>query len=99
MLDPITTGYLAGLATSVTAAILNALGRRVRQAVATPPRQQALERCYQAALAALLPEDDPHREALQPLLEEFVHEPAVTAKLAKLVRGYTPDQAILSEHF
>ena len=72
MLDPSPAGYLAGLATRVTPSVLDTLGGRLRQAIEETPRQQALERCYQAALAALLPAHDPHRESYQPLLEAFV---------------------------
>jgi len=99
MLDPFTTGYLAGLATNVTASILSALGKRTQQAITGTPRQQALERCYQAALAAILPEDDPLRESYQRPLEDFWAEQAVAAELAKLVRGREPDLATLRDRF
>ncbi len=97
MLDPSPAGYLAGLATRVTPSVLDTLGGRLRQAIEGTPRQQALERCYQAALAALLPAHDPHRESYQPLLEAFVRSEAVIAELAKLVRGRAPDQETLME--
>ena len=81
----------------MTPSVLDTLGGRLHQAIEGTPRQQALERCYQAALAALLPADDPHRESYQPLLEAFVRASAVIAELAKLVRGRAPDQETLME--
>ena len=99
MLDPITTGYLADVAANVTASILGVLGNRLRQAIEATPRQKALEHCYQAALAAWLPADDPLSKTYQPHLRAFVDEPAVTAELAKLVRGRAPDQETLVENF
>jgi hypothetical protein len=71
----------------------------VSQGLAATPRQQALERCYQAALAALVPDDALHQALYQPLLEAFISEPAVIAELAKLVRGPTPDLDTLVESF
>ena len=99
MLDPITTGYLADVAANVTASILGVLGGRLRQAIAATPRQKALQRCYQAALAAWLPADDPLSKIYEPLLKAFLDEQAVTAELAKLVRGRAPDQQTLVESF
>ena len=99
MLDPIITGYLADVAASVTASILGVLGSRLRQSIEATPRQRALERCYQAALAAWLPADDPLSKTYQPLLEAFLDEPAVIAEFAKLARGRAPDQQILVESF
>ena len=60
MLDPLTAAYLAGAAANVTSNILQVLGKRWSQGLAATPRQQALERCYQAALATLVPDDDLH---------------------------------------
>ena len=89
MLDPLTAAYLAGAAANVTSNILQVLGKRWSQDLAATPRQQALERCYQAALAALVPDDGMHQALYQPLLEAFISDPAVIAELAKLVRGRT----------
>jgi hypothetical protein len=99
MLDPIITGYLADVAANVTASILGVLGSRLRQSIEATPRQRALERCYQAALAAWLPVDDPLSKTYQPLQKAFLDEPAVIAEFAKLVRGRAPDQQILVESF
>jgi hypothetical protein len=99
MLDPVITGYLAGVATNLTTSILGRLGKRVRQAIEDPPRQQALARCYQAALAAMLPQADPASKTLQPILENFLDHPDVKTELAELVRGGEPDQATLADSF
>ncbi len=99
MLDPITTGYLADVAANVTASLLDFLGGRLRQSIEATPRQKALERCYQAALAAWLPADDPLSKPYQPVLKAFVDERAVIAEFAKLVRGRAPDQETLVESF
>ena len=89
MLDPITTGYLADVAANVTASILGLLGGRLRQSIEATPRQKALERCYQAALAAWLPADDPLSKTYQPVLKAFVDERAVIAEgsVANLLFG------------
>jgi NACHT N-terminal Helical domain 2 len=99
MLDPIITGYLSDLAANVTASILGVLGSRLRQAIEATPHQKALAHCYQAALAAWFPPDDPLSKTYLPLLKAFLDEPAVTAEFAKLVRGHAPDQQILVENF
>jgi hypothetical protein len=99
MLDPITTGYLADMAANVTASILGVLGGRLRQAIEATPCQKPLERCYQAALAAWLPADDPLSQTYKSLFEAFLDEPAVTAEFAMLVRGRAPDQETLVESF
>jgi energy-coupling factor transporter ATP-binding protein EcfA2 len=91
--------YMAGLAAELTLRVLDALGRRLREAIQGTPRERALVRCYQAGSAALLPEDDPAREAYLPILKDFFNQPAVQAELAKLVRGREPDQEILIEAF
>jgi formylglycine-generating enzyme required for sulfatase activity len=91
--------YMAGLAAELTLRVLDALGRRLREAIQGTPREQALVRCYQAGSAALLPEGDPAREAYLPILKDFFNQPAVQAELAKLVRGREPDQEILTEAF
>ena len=67
MLDPLTAAYLAGAAANVTNNILQVLGKRWSQGLAATPRQQALERCYQAALATLVPDDVLHQVLYQPL--------------------------------
>ena len=99
MLDPIITGYLADVAANVTASILGFLAGRLRQSIEATPRQKALEHCYQAALAAWLPADDPLSKTYQPVLKAFVDERAVIAEFAKLVRGRAPDQETLVESF
>jgi hypothetical protein len=99
MLDPLTAAYLAGAAANVTSNILQVLGKRWSQDLAATPRQQALERCYQAALTALVPDDNLHQALYQPLLEAFISDPAVIAELAKLVRGRTPDLDTLVDSF
>ena len=99
MLDPLTAAYFAGAAANVTSNILQVLGKRWSQDLAATPRQQALERCYQAALAALVPDDGLHQALYQPLLEAFISDPAVIAELAKLVRGRTPDLETLVDSF
>jgi formylglycine-generating enzyme required for sulfatase activity len=91
--------YMAGLAAELTLRVLDALGRRLRGAIQGTPRERALVRCYQAGSAALLPEDDPAREAYLPILKDFFNQPAVQAELAKLVRGREPDQETLAEAF
>jgi formylglycine-generating enzyme required for sulfatase activity len=91
--------YMAGLAAELTLRVLDALGRRLREAIQGTPREQALVRCYQAGSAALLPEDDPVRETYLPILRDFFDQPAVQAELARLVRGREPDQEILIEAF
>jgi formylglycine-generating enzyme required for sulfatase activity len=99
MPDPILTGYLAEVAADLTVKILGAVGNRLRQSIALTPRQQALGRCYQAALAAWLPADDPLSKTYQPYLPAFLDEQAVTAEFAKLVRGRAPDQQALADSF
>jgi formylglycine-generating enzyme required for sulfatase activity len=99
MPDPILTGYLAEVAADLTVKILGAVGKSLRQSIALTPRQQALARCYQAALAAWLPADDPLSKTYQPYLQEFLDEQAVTAEFAKLVRGRAPDQQALADSF
>ena len=99
MPDPIITGYLADVAANVTVSILGAWGAACARPSQLTPRQKALERCYQAALAAWLPADDPLSKTYQPHLEAFLDEPAVTAEFAKLVRGRAPDQQTLVESF
>ena len=99
MLDPLTVAYLAGAAANVSSNILQVLGKRFSQDLVATPRQQALERCYHAALAALVPDDDLHQALYQPLLEAFIRDPAVIAELAKLVRGRTPDLETLIDSF
>jgi hypothetical protein len=97
MLDPLTAAYLAGAAANVTSNILQVLGKRWSQDLAATPCQQALARCYQAALATLVPDDALHQALYQPLLEALISEPAVIAEFAKLVRGRPPDLDTLVE--
>ena len=99
MPDPIITGYLAEVAADLTVKILGAVGNRLRQSLALTPRQQALARCYQAALGAWLPADDPLSKTYQPYLQAFLDEQAVTTEFAKLVRGRAPDQQALADSF
>ena len=86
MLDPLTAAYSPGQPPMSPATSCKSWAK-VESRLAATPRQQALERCYQAALAALVPDDT--WRCCQPLLEAFISDPAVIAELAKLVRGRT----------
>jgi hypothetical protein len=59
MLDDLhNAGYLAQTAARMTASVIGAVSPQIRQSLAAPQTRQALERCYQAALAAWLPVAD-----------------------------------------
>lgn len=97
--DPLTTGYLSGVATNLTTGILGALGKGLRQQIKGTPREQALQRCCQAGMAVLLPEDESARKAVQPILQAFFARADVQVELSRLVRSQPLDQERLVELF
>ncbi len=94
--DPFITGYLAQLSAALTEKALKAAGRKLKEAIAGTPKEQALGRCYHAGAIALLPEH-PDAETWRPVLQEFFEHPVAQVELAQLIRGQAPNQDRLAE--
>src|SRR3970282_1701100 len=94
-MDQFTADYLANLTADLTAQILNAAGRKAREALSGTERQQAVGRCVQAGLIALLTTaraqtgDEAH--LLSDIFHTFFTDPAVGGELSHLVRGSALD--------
>jgi formylglycine-generating enzyme required for sulfatase activity len=99
-MDPFTADYLANLTADLTAQVVTAAGRRLREALAGTEEEQALRRCLQAGLVALLAQAIAAREAehepeardlLAEIFRDFLGDPDVGRELAALLRGNPPD--------
>lgn len=50
-MDPFTADYLANLTADLTAQVLTATTRRLRETISVTPKEQALAQCLQAGAA------------------------------------------------
>jgi formylglycine-generating enzyme required for sulfatase activity len=86
-----TADYLANLTAELTVKVLEAAGRRTREALTGGPEQEALRRCTLAGLAALLsnaiPEDPEAQALLEDIFRDFFADPDTSKALAVLLRG------------
>ena len=94
-MDPFTADYLANLAAGLTAQVVAAAGRRLRDAVAGSEAEQALRRCVQAGLVALLgtaSADEPEATGLlAEIFAAYFRDPDVGREVAGLLRGNALD--------
>jgi len=102
-MDTFTSDYLANLTADLTAKVLEAIGRRLREAISGTEREQALHNCIQAGLVALLakataraPE---HTDLLQDIFTSFFEDPLAALEISKLLRGRALDREALAELF
>ena len=102
-MDGFSADYLAGLTSSLTDRVLEAGGRRVREAYAGAEAAGALRRCFEAGIIALftkasidVPEETPR---LAGLFTTFFSDLFAAGELSKLLRGRVPDQEELSYRF
>ena len=94
-MDPFTADYLANLAAGLTAQVIAAAGRRLRDAVAGSEAEQALRRSVQAGLVGLLATASAGEPEAADLLAEifraFFADPDVGREVAGLLRGNALD--------
>ncbi len=102
-MDPFTSDYLANLTADLSARILESTGRRLREALLGTEKQQALERCLQAGVVALLataatavPEK---MGLLAGVFNYFLRNSDVGKELGALLRGNPLDMAELAYLF
>lgn len=93
------THHPTDLTAELTAGVLKIAGRRIKEVIMGTPAEQTLLRCFQAAVAAIMPADDPARDAYARDFEDFLCQPLVQAELAKMLRGRRPNELILMEAF
>jgi len=90
-MDPFTASYLSSLTADLTSRVLGAAGRRLRDTVSGTEKEQALQRCFQAGLVALLAQataDEPEQtDLLADIFEVFLRDPDVDLELSMLLRG------------
>lgn len=98
-----TAGYLAELTASLTARALDATGRRVREAIKGTQKEQALYRCVQAAIAAMLTRVSHAAPAeltqLASIFEPFFTSPDTAKEIGALLQGKPLDLDELSYLF
>ena len=94
-MDPFASSYLAELTAALSAQILAAAGRRMREALSGSEEEQAVGRCVQAGVVALLATAGGEEPEAQDLLAEifcgFFRDPDVGRELATILRGTSPD--------
>ena len=94
-MDPFTTAFLSGITTHLANRVLEASGRRTRNALSGAENKRALERCVRlgvVALVATASTDEPENaELLADIFEQFSKDPDVARELGALFRGSLPD--------
>jgi formylglycine-generating enzyme required for sulfatase activity len=102
-MEGFTADYLASLTAALTERILEAAGRRVREAFAGSEEERALRRCLEAGTVALLTKASADAPAETALLDDiftaFFDDLFVAGELSKLLRGRSPDQDELRYRF
>ena len=91
-MDQFTADYLANLTADLTARVLEAAGRQVREKIAGTEKEQALESCLQAGIVALLATtsaqvNKDELDLLSDIFQEFFNDPDVGKELEQLRRG------------
>ena len=102
-MDGFAAEYLANLTADLTVRVVEATHRRMREALSGTEGEQAMRRCIQAGLVALLakatvdaPED---AMLLQDIFTDFFKDPLVALEISKLLRGRSLDREGLAELF
>ena len=102
-MEPFTTAFLANITANITNQILSALGRRLRDELQETDKDQALRRCVQAGVTAMLatvmtdmPEE---KDLLAEIFERFADDPDVGRELGELFRGSLPEMGELKYLF
>ena len=102
-MDGFTADYLANLTADLTGKVLEAAGRKLRVALSGTEEQQALHRCVEAGLVALIAEatvESPESiSLLQDISTEFFEDPLTVLEISKLLRGRSPDRDELADLF
>jgi formylglycine-generating enzyme required for sulfatase activity len=102
-MDSFTADYLAQLTVSLTARVLGAVDKRVRETFVGTKEERALRRCIEVGIVALLTKasaDAPGETALlQDIFTDFFDDPFVAHELSKLLLGVSPDQERLRSRF
>ncbi len=95
-MDLITPEFIGSVTSRLAANLIAATGRRVRDALATPGRAAALERCVQAGVLAMVAQargmDTAHRQLLTDILDRFFGDPDTASAIASLTRGLPLDR-------
>lgn len=90
-MDVFTADYLANLTADLSAHLLAATGRRLREALSGTAQEQAVRRCVQAGAVALLSragrEEPEARQLLAYIFRRFFRDEEVGRELAAVLRG------------
>jgi len=93
--DAFTAEYLANLTADLTIHALAAAGRRLRETLGGSEEEQALRRCLQAGIVALLAaataKASEELDLLADIFGSFFRDPDVGRELAAILRGNPPD--------
>ena len=102
-MEPITSSYIAGIATNLTTNLLGALGRRVQTLLRQPPEHQAIQRCVNAGIVAVLETVSLHDKdtvnLLADICKEFFSDSDVAKELVVLLKGQKSDREELKYLF
>jgi len=102
-MDGFTADFLANLTADLTGKVLEAAGRKLREALSGTEEQQSLHRCVEAGLVALIAEatvEAPESiSLLQDIFAEFFEDPLTVLEISKLLRGRSPDRDELAGLF
>ena len=102
-MNPITAAYIANVLSDLTIAVLGQAGRQLRRLLSQDEGQQALERCLQAGVVALLAEARhstttlADNRLLEYIFTEFFEQPDTIHALAPLLSGNPVNRADLAE--
>ena len=106
-MSPVAETLISTLTSSLSGSLVKAAGRRVRQRLEDPERAQALERCCQAGIVAMLGTSQSTTESQQQLLEDILREffsgeetrEDVGKEITLLTRGHRLDPEAIEELF
>lgn len=104
-MNPITAAYIANVLSDLTIAIIGQAGRQLRRLLSQDEGEQALERCLQAGVVALLAEARnstttlADNRLLEYIFTEFFEQPDTIHALGPLLSGNPVNRADLAEIF
>ncbi len=95
-MDPITIGYISGVATNLTQHIFKGALKKIRNKIYGPESQQALSRCVKLAVIGTLTGinkdlSDKEIKHLKDVFKSFSENPDVGKELAGILGGKQPD--------
>jgi hypothetical protein len=102
-MDVFTAAVIGDLVATLTAGVIKYSGRKLREAWQGTETQQAIRRCLNAGVVAVLAQataaSPDEQQLLADILQDFFRQPDTASEIARLFRGRRLDYQLLDERF